>query len=41
MSNYVAPADLTTLERRYLRDAFGVVRSMQSQLAQRFPASRV
>ena len=41
VSNYVAPADLTTLERRYLRDAIGVVRSMQSQLAQRFPASRV
>lgn len=39
--NFVAPAELTTLERRHLRDAFGVVRSVQGLLAQRFPAARL
>ncbi|NYE00266.1 CBS domain-containing protein [Kineosphaera limosa] len=39
--NHVHPAHLTSLERRHLRDAFGVLRSVQAQLAQRYPAARV
>jgi CBS domain-containing protein len=32
--NFMAPADLSDLERSHLRDAFVVVRTMQSALAQ-------
>ncbi len=39
--NYVDPKSLTTLERRHLRDAFGVVRTVQGLLAHRFPASKL
>lgn len=40
-NNNVSPAELTSLERRHLRDAFGVLRTVQQQLAQRYPAARV
>lgn len=38
--NYVSPADLSHLERNHLKDAFGVVRTMQAALAQRFQTAR-
>jgi signal-transduction protein with cAMP-binding, CBS, and nucleotidyltransferase domain len=31
----MAPASLSALERRYLKDAFGVVKSMQAALRSR------
>lgn len=40
-NNNVDPEKLTSLERRHLRDAFGVLRTVQGQLAQRYPAARV
>lgn len=40
-NNHVDPQTLSSLERRHLRDAFGVLRSVQGQLAQRYPAARV
>ena len=33
--NYLAPGDLTDRQRRHLKDAFGIVRSAQQQLASR------
>ena len=33
--NHLAPSDLTERERRHLKDAFGIVRSAQQQLANR------
>ncbi|HBV53851.1 MAG TPA: histidine kinase, partial [Rhodobacteraceae bacterium] len=33
-SNFLAPADLSDFERSHLRDAFVVVRTMQSALGQ-------
>ena len=33
--NHLAPGDLTERERRHLKDAFGIVRSAQQQLANR------
>ncbi|HRY24155.1 MAG: cyclic nucleotide-binding/CBS domain-containing protein [Geminicoccaceae bacterium] len=33
--NFMAPASLSALERRYLKDAFGVVKSMQAALRSR------
>lgn len=38
--NFVSPTVLSHLERNHLKDAFSVVRTMQSALAQRFQASR-
>jgi CBS domain-containing protein len=35
--NYLAPTDLSNFERRQLRDAFAVVRTMQQVLTQRYP----
>jgi CBS domain-containing protein len=35
--NHVAPAGLSSFEQRHLRAAFGVIRSAQSALAQRYP----
>jgi CBS domain-containing protein len=32
--NFMAPSDLSELERNHLRDAFMVVRTMQSAIAQ-------
>jgi CBS domain-containing protein len=32
--NFMAPADLSDLERNHLRDAFMVVKTMQSAIAQ-------
>jgi CBS domain-containing protein len=34
--NFVAPEELSPFERRHLKDAFGIVRGMQSALATRF-----
>ena len=33
--NHLAPGDLTERDRRHLKDAFGIVRSAQQQLANR------
>jgi CBS domain-containing protein len=38
--NFVSPADLSHFERNHLKDAFGVVRTMQASLAQRFQTAR-
>lgn len=38
--NYVPPADLSQFERNHLKDAFTVVRTMQSSLSQRFQTAR-
>ncbi|ROR29641.1 putative nucleotidyltransferase substrate binding domain-containing protein [Inmirania thermothiophila] len=38
--NYVSPAALSQFERNHLKDAFEVVRTMQSVLAQRYQAGR-
>ncbi len=35
--NHVAPSGLSSFEQRHLRAAFGVIRSAQSALAQRYP----
>lgn len=40
-NNHVDPDQLSSLERRHLRDAFGVLRTVQGQLAQRYPAARI
>ena len=40
-NNHVDPDKLSSLERRHLRDASGVLRTVQSQLAQRYPAARI
>ncbi|MGI9332024.1 MAG: putative nucleotidyltransferase substrate binding domain-containing protein, partial [Gammaproteobacteria bacterium] len=39
--NFVPPEELSHLERSQLKDAFSVVRTMQSALAQRYQASRL
>jgi CBS domain-containing protein len=39
--NYVPPNELSALERRHLKDAFDVVRTMQSALEQRFQTERI
>lgn len=36
IDNYVLPEQLTSLERRHLKDAFDVVRTIQSVMAQRY-----
>jgi CBS domain-containing protein len=38
--NYVKPDDLSQLERSYLKDAFSVIATMQSALAQRYQTER-
>ncbi len=38
--NFVSPADLSQFERNHLKDAFAVVRTMQSSLSQRFQTAR-
>ncbi|MGB7818655.1 MAG: putative nucleotidyltransferase substrate binding domain-containing protein [Ornithinibacter sp.] len=37
VDNFVAPADLSTVERRHLREAFGIVRTAQGVLAHSYP----
>lgn len=39
--NFVPPDGLSQFERNHLKDAFGVVRTMQSTLSQRFQANRL
>jgi CBS domain-containing protein len=39
--NFVSPRVLSHFERNHLKDAFGVVRTMQSALAQRFQTGRL
>jgi CBS domain-containing protein len=39
--NFVAPEELSALERRHLKDAFDVVRTMQAALEQRYQAGRL
>ena len=40
-NNFVAPDELSHFERNHLKDAFALVRTMQSVLAQRFQAGRL
>ncbi|HOF63558.1 MAG TPA: DUF294 nucleotidyltransferase-like domain-containing protein [Dermatophilaceae bacterium] len=40
-NNFVSPSDLSTFERRNLREAFSIVRSAQTSLAQRYPSSYI
>jgi len=37
VDNFVAPADLSNVERRHLREAFGIVRTAQGVLAHSYP----
>ena len=39
--NFVAPEELSALERRHLKDAFDVVRTMQAALEQRYQTGRL
>jgi CBS domain-containing protein len=39
--NYVPPEELSALERRHLKDAFDVVRTMQSALEHRYQTGRI
>lgn len=39
-NNYMSPDDLSHFERNHLKDAFSIVRTMQSVLAQRYQAGR-
>ncbi len=39
--NYVSPKVLSQFERNHLKDAFGVVRTLQAALAQRFQSGRL
>lgn len=39
-NNYIPPDDLSNFERNHLKDAFEIVRTMQSALGQRFQAGR-
>ena len=39
--NFVSPEELSALERRHLKDAFDVVRTMQAALEQRYQAGRL
>ena len=39
-NNYVAPDELSNFERKHLKDAFEIVRTMQSALGQRFQSGR-
>ncbi|MEX0959091.1 MAG: putative nucleotidyltransferase substrate binding domain-containing protein [Burkholderiales bacterium] len=38
--NYLAPDELSSLERSHLKDAFGVIATLQDALAKRFPTGR-
>ena len=35
--NFVAPGDLSSFDKRHLREAFAIVRAAQSVLARRYP----
>ena len=35
--NFVAPDDLSSFDKRHLREAFAIVRAAQSALAHRYP----
>ncbi|KAA3629600.1 MAG: cyclic nucleotide-binding/CBS domain-containing protein [Proteobacteria bacterium] len=39
-NNYMSPDDLSNFERNHLKDAFSIVRTMQSVLAQRYQVGR-
>ena len=39
--NFVAPDDLSSFEKRHLREAFAIVRSAQSSLAHRYPSTYI
>jgi CBS domain-containing protein len=39
--NFVAPDDLSSFEKRHLREAFAIVRSAQSSLSHRYPSTYV
>ena len=39
--NHVAPDDLSSFDKRHLREAFGIVRSAQGALAHRYPLSYI
>jgi CBS domain-containing protein len=39
--NFVAPGELSALERSHLKDAFGVIATMQQTLEQRYPSGRL
>lgn len=39
--NFVAPAELSTFDKRNLREAFAIVRSAQSSLAHRYPSTYI
>ena len=39
--NFVAPGELSTLERSQLKDAFEVIATMQQTLEQRYAAGRL
>lgn len=38
--SYIRPADLSPLERQHLKDAFAIIKDMQSTLAQRYQTDR-
>jgi len=39
--NHIAPDDLSSFEKRHLREAFGIVRSAQSSISHRYPATYI
>ncbi len=39
--SFVAPDDLSSFDKRHLREAFGIIRSAQTQLALRYPKQHV
>jgi len=39
--NFVAPDDLSSFEKRHLREAFAIVRSAQSSLSHRYPSTYI
>ena len=39
--NFVRPAELSTFDKRNLREAFAIVRSAQSSLAHRYPSTYI
>jgi CBS domain-containing protein len=39
-NNFIQPEELSNFERNHLKDAFEIVRTMQSALGQRFQAGR-
>jgi CBS domain-containing protein len=39
--NFIAPAELSALERSHLKDAFGIIATMQQTLEQRYPSGQI